>query len=37
MRLLDPAAMGRFAVLAFGRGLAAEPPLRGFGFRLPPG
>jgi len=34
LRLLDPGAMGRFAVLGFGRGMAAEPPLRGFGFRL---
>ena len=34
LRLLDPAAMGRFAVLGFGRGMAAEPPLRGFDFRL---
>lgn len=34
MRLLDPAATGKFAILAFGRGIAAEPPLRGFSFRL---
>ncbi len=34
MRLLDPGAMGRFAVMAAGRGMSAEPPLRGFGFRL---
>ncbi len=34
MRWLDPGAMGRFAVLGFGRGIAAEPPLRGFDFRL---
>ena len=34
LRLLDPGAMGRFAVLGFGRGMAAEPPLRGFDFRL---
>lgn len=34
MRLLDPAATGRFAVLAFGRGLAPAPPLRGFTYRL---
>jgi SAM-dependent MidA family methyltransferase len=30
VRLLDPRATGGFAVLAFGRGLAASPPLRGF-------
>jgi SAM-dependent MidA family methyltransferase len=34
VRLLDPAATGKFAVMAFGRGLAADTPLRGFGFRL---
>jgi len=34
MRLLDPAATGAFKVLAFGRGMAVDPPLRGFGFRL---
>ncbi len=34
-RLLDPRATGRFAVLAFGRDLPAEPPLRGLAFRLP--
>ena len=34
LRLLDPGAMGRFAVLGFGRGMAAEPPLRGFDYRL---
>ena len=34
LRLLDPGAMGRFAVMAFGRGIATEPPLRGFDFRL---
>jgi SAM-dependent MidA family methyltransferase len=31
VRMLDPRATGAFAVLAFGRGLSAEPPLRGFG------
>ena len=31
VRMLDPRATGAFAVLAFGRGLPAEPPLRGFG------
>ena len=35
VRLLDPGATGRFAVLAFGRDLPAEPPLRGLMFRLP--
>jgi SAM-dependent MidA family methyltransferase len=30
VRLLDPRATGKFAVVAFGRGLPAEPPLRGF-------
>lgn len=35
VRLLDPAALGRFGVLALGRGVATGPPLRGLGFRLP--
>lgn len=43
MRLLDPAAMGRFAVMAFGRGWpaaagaghAGDAPLGLFAFRLP--
>lgn len=34
LRLLDPGAMGRFTVLAYGRGMAPEPPLRGFDFHL---
>ncbi len=34
MRLLDPAATGAFRVLAFGRRIDPEPPLRGFRFRL---
>jgi SAM-dependent MidA family methyltransferase len=34
VRLLDPAQTGRFAVMAFGRGVAADTKLRGFGFRL---
>jgi SAM-dependent MidA family methyltransferase len=34
VRLLDPAKTGRFAVMAFGRGVAADTKLRGFGFRL---
>jgi SAM-dependent MidA family methyltransferase len=33
VRMLDPRATGAFAVLAFGRGLPADPPLRGFGPR----
>jgi SAM-dependent MidA family methyltransferase len=33
-RMLDPAVTGAFRVLAFGRGVDAEPPLRGFGLRL---
>jgi SAM-dependent MidA family methyltransferase len=36
LRLLDPAAMGRFGVMAFGRGWPEEgPPLGLFAFRLP--
>lgn len=35
MRLLDPTATGRFAVLLFGRDMPADPPLRGLAFRLP--
>ena len=35
MRLLDPAAMGRFRVMAFGRDWPAGPPLAAFAFRLP--
>lgn len=35
LRMIDPAAMGRFAVLLFGRGIETEPPLRGLAFRLP--
>ncbi len=35
MRLLDPGAMGRFRVMAFGRRWPeGGPPLAGFGFRL---
>jgi len=34
-RLLDPSAMGRFRVMAFGRDWPADgPPLRGLGYRL---
>ena len=35
MRLLDPAAMGRFRVMAFGRAWPAGPPLAGFAYRGP--
>jgi SAM-dependent MidA family methyltransferase len=34
MRLLDPSAMGRFRVMAFGRGWPEGPPPRGLGYRL---
>jgi SAM-dependent MidA family methyltransferase len=34
LRLLDPAAMGRFRFMAFGRSLPDDPPLRAFAFRL---
>ena len=34
MRLLDPAATGRFRVMGFGRELADGPPLAGFAYRL---
>jgi SAM-dependent MidA family methyltransferase len=35
VRLLDPSAMGRFRVMAFGRGWPADAPaLRGFEYRL---
>ena len=33
VRMLDPRATGAFAVLAFGRDLPADPPLRGFASR----
>ncbi|MEK6720513.1 MAG: SAM-dependent methyltransferase [Chloroflexota bacterium] len=36
MRMLDPAAMGRFRVMVFGRGIALEPPLAGLAYRIPP-
>jgi hypothetical protein len=32
--MLDPAVAGRFAVVALGREVPAEPPLRGLAFRL---
>jgi SAM-dependent MidA family methyltransferase len=34
VRMIDPGAMGRFRVLAFGRGLGERPGLRGFAFQL---
>ena len=34
MRMLDPGAMGRFRVMAFGRGWPDGPPLAGLGYRL---
>jgi SAM-dependent MidA family methyltransferase len=34
VRLLDPAAMGRFRVMAFGHGWPDGPPLAGLGYRL---
>ena len=34
MRLLDPAAMGRFRVMGFGRAWPDGPPLAGFAYRL---
>ncbi|HEX5148962.1 MAG TPA: SAM-dependent methyltransferase [Candidatus Limnocylindrales bacterium] len=37
MRLLDPAAMGRFRVLGFAREWPDGPPPAGFAFRLPRG
>jgi len=36
VRMLDPAAMGRFRVMAFGSGLPPGARLRGLEFRLPP-
>ena len=36
MRLLDPGAMGRFRVMAFGRGWPDGPALAGFTYRLVP-
>ena len=35
VRLLDPAALGRFGVLVLGRGVSAGQSLRGLAFRLP--
>jgi SAM-dependent MidA family methyltransferase len=35
LRLLDPGVTGAFRVMAFGRGLPAEPPLAGLAYRLP--
>lgn len=36
-RLLDPRATGAFQVLGFGRGMAVDPPLRGFAGTAPDG
>ena len=33
-RLLDPRQLGGYAVVALGRGVERDPPLRGFDFRL---
>jgi SAM-dependent MidA family methyltransferase len=35
MRLLDPRHLGGFRAVLAGRGIAAEPPLRGLTFRMP--
>jgi SAM-dependent MidA family methyltransferase len=35
MRLLDPAATGRFRVMGFARGWPEGPPLAGFAYRVP--
>jgi SAM-dependent MidA family methyltransferase len=35
VRMIDPAAMGRFAVLLLGKGLPADPPPLGLTFRMP--
>ncbi len=35
MRLLDPAAMGKFRVMAFGRGFPADPVPPAFAYRMP--
>jgi SAM-dependent MidA family methyltransferase len=37
VRMLDPAAMGRFQVMAFGRGIDPVPPLRGLSGVIPNG
>ena len=35
VRLIDPAGMGGFHVLAYGRGWPDGPPLAGFAYRAP--
>ena len=35
MRLLDPRHLGGFRAVLAGRGIAAEPPLRGLAYRMP--
>ena len=37
MRLLDPAAMGRFRVMVFGRAWPLDAPLKLLAYRLPRG
>jgi SAM-dependent MidA family methyltransferase len=36
LRLMDPAAMGRFRVMAFGREWPPDGPLRALAYRIPP-
>jgi hypothetical protein len=35
MRLLDPRHLGGFRAVLAGRGIAADPPLRGLSYRMP--
>jgi SAM-dependent MidA family methyltransferase len=35
MRLLDPRHLGGFRAVLAGRGIAADPPLRGLAYRMP--
>jgi SAM-dependent MidA family methyltransferase len=35
LRLLDPRHLGGFRAVLAGRGIAAEPPLRGLAYRMP--
>jgi hypothetical protein len=35
VRLIDPAGMGGFSVLSFGRAWPDGPPLAGFAYRAP--
>jgi SAM-dependent MidA family methyltransferase len=34
-RLLDPQHLGAYVAVAFGKGVATDPPLRGMSFRTP--